>query len=357
MLQTDKLILPEILSVETKAGIANPNSKYPELFNRLDKGEYIFLQGTYGSALSFYSWLRKRITRKFPEKDYRTGRIHKKELQKITSLLLIKIKQYKAELKGAPELPWLKEFFSGQESFYIAFPDFLGMNGAYQWYKNGIKYPGLDLLIHPFYGTYFPTRFEHIELFDNWLQSRKGVFSSSIDIGTGCGVLSLYLLKHGISGIDATDINPNAVYSFQKDINRHKLTGNIRVHQASFFEDLKKQYDLIVFNPPWIPGEASDSIDQGIYFPENFLEDFFRETKDKLNPNGRMVILFSNFSIAAGVTNYHPLEKAIKDAPFLKVENIIRLKVKQGQSKKSRHWMNTVREKEWVELWEIKSTG
>jgi SAM-dependent methyltransferase len=355
MLQTEKLILPKILTTETIVSIATPNSKYPELFSRLGEGELILIEGTFGSALSLYSWLKKRIAKKFPEKDYRTGRIHKKELQSITSHLLIKINQHQADLKGAPVLPWLKDFFPQQDSFFISFPDFLGMNGAYQWYKNGIKYPGLNLLIHPFYGTYFPTRFEHLELFDNWLKSMKGVFSTAIDIGAGCGVLSLYLLKHGISLIDATDINPNAVYSFEKDINRNKLTENIHVYNASFFADLKKQYDLIVFNPPWIPGEAMDMIDQGMYYPEGFLEDFLSEAKNKLNPNGRIVILFSNFTISAGVTNYHPLEKAMEKAPFLKVENISKEKVRSGNAKKSTHWMNKVRENEWVELWEIKS--
>jgi methylase of polypeptide subunit release factors len=80
-------------------------------------------------------------------------------------------------------------------------------------------------------------------MFDKWLGRNRGMFSSATDIGTGCGILSFLMAKHGIEKIHATDINPNAVYSTRKEIERLKLTGKIIIEQLPLFGSQKKPED------------------------------------------------------------------------------------------------------------------
>lgn len=314
------------------------------------------MEGTYGFALSFYSWLKEKVLEQYPDKDYHSGRMFREKFQKLTSNLLVRLINHEADLKGAPKNPWMNVFYPEKDCFLISFADFLGMNGSYQWYLKGVKFPGLNYSVHPFFGVYFPTRFEHLILFDNWLEKHQGQFNETIDIGAGCGVLSFYLLKHGVNSIVATDINPNAIFSIREDLKKNKLEDKINAVEGSFFAGLKKQYDLIVFNPPWLPGEANSFIDKGIYYPDDFLESFFRQAEKHIKKEGRLVILFSNFAIAAGIINHHPLEILIKNLKTFTLVDVTRQKVTQGKEKKFKHWMNSVREKEWVELWEFKKS-
>ncbi|WP_205727987.1 hypothetical protein [Flammeovirga pectinis] len=56
----------------------------------------------------------------------------------------------------------------------MALHDVQGLNSAWQWNKKGIVLPVLRNKVHPYYGVYFPTRFDHLILFDNWLKRYEG---------------------------------------------------------------------------------------------------------------------------------------------------------------------------------------
>ena len=350
----DSLILPEIFPCDLDVLKVHPNSNFSETMKALEEGKQFVMEGTYGSALSFYTWIKTNIASKHRDRDYKSGRTYRDKLQKITSKLLVKVADYKVELRGAPDNYLIKEFYNGHDCFLISLPDFLGMNGAYQWYQKGIKFPGLKRKIYPYYGVYFPTRFDHLELFDNWLTENKDKFKEAADIGTGCGVLAFYMAKHGIESVDATDINPNAIISLEKDLKRINPAPNINPVMGEFFAGSVKQYDLIVFNPPWLPGISNSLIDKGVYYSDDLLEKFFEEAEKYLKPGGRIVLLFSNFAQLAGMTDQHPVETILNKSASFSVVNVGKQKVAQGKSKKNKHWMSTVREKEWVELWEIK---
>lgn len=58
--------------------------------------------------------------------------------------------------------------------------------------SNGMKkgFLSQDYVIkyHLYYGAYFPTRFDHLLLFDNWLNRYKGSKKTAIDAGIGSDV-------------------------------------------------------------------------------------------------------------------------------------------------------------------------
>jgi hypothetical protein len=352
----DNLLKPEIFPLSLNPYCVNPGVPFRKIYTFLKQGKNVCLTGTYGFALGFYSWLKKQNNNNFPVKDYQTSRVNREALRLLNKNLFIGVEQHYANLEKAPDNPWLRVLYPEQNEFLIRFSDFLGMNGAWQWYHKGIQFPVLENKVHPFYGVYFPTRHEHLTLFDNWLTKNTG-FTKALDIGTGCGVLSLMMLKHGIPFVHATDVNPNAVYSTSLEYEKRGLQSKTVIEQAAFtgsFESAGK--DLIVFNPPWIPAQTATEMDSATYFEPGFFEAVFDQLYASSVPGSTLAILFSNFARVAGISNEHPIEEEIKNKTrFLLIEKVDAPVVQPPSSRKS--WLSKIRQKEKVELWVMKKIG
>ena len=204
--------------------------------------------------------------------------------------------------------------------------------------------------IHPYYGTYFPTRFEHLILFDTWLKHYKGSKKTAIDVGVGCGVLSLQMIQHGFQKVFATDTNPNAIVGLAKRMGTTKLSRKIELSHADLFGNYTKQTELIVFNPPWLPKTHElNGIDDAIYYSDTLFEDFFTQAKTRLAPGGKLVLIFSNLAQITNATTAHPIEYELAHGNRFQLEKKYTKSVKPASSKTKRdqHW----RSLENVELW------
>lgn len=322
-----------------------------EVFERIKKGDTYCFVGTWGSAMNFYSWLKKLTNQLYPIRDYITSRINRNMHWEFNQRLVVKIANGQIDLANAPHIPWLKEFYDSDMEFYLPFADILGMNGAFQWYKNGIQFPGLDYKLHPFYGTYFPTRSEHLQLFDDWMTTQPP-FRYAIDLGMGSGVLTHYMLKNGIEKVLASDINPNALYSVGNDLKRLKLEQRVELQHSNLFENLSLSDipSIVVFNPPWIPDSAKEELDKSMYYHSTFFNDFF-ESAHKILPNGcSLVLLFSNFAQVAGVTLEHPIKDELNNFKRFALVERFEKRIKQKPSKR-KNWLSEIRKREKVELW------
>jgi len=351
-----EIIRPNICNQGERFIQVAPGTPFRDIHKYLIRNKNICLTGTYGFAMSFYAWLKKEMVAQFPVKDYVSSRDHRKALHSYQSRIWIGIRNHKPDLEKAPKNPWLYDFYPEQGHFYVTFADYLGMNGARQWYERGIQYPALDHLIHPFFGVYFPTRYEHLDLFDNWLYANNK-FECAIDIGTGCGVLAFMMHKHGLGNIHATDINPNAFFSLQLELKRHgkKEFGNIHPEQASFLGSFQPtSNDLIVFNPPWIPDKPEKTMDKATYFEKGYFDHFFDEMAEKCPARTTLLIFFSNYAMLTGIIKENPIMECInrrKDDFLL----ISQTKAPVGQSpSRKKSWLQSIRSEEQVELYEVK---
>lgn len=72
-------------------------------------------------------------------------------------------------------------------------------------------------------------------------------------MGTGTGYIAVYLAKCGFS-VDAVDISGKALEAAACNARLNDVSVN--VFFSSLFENVKDEYDLIVFNPPVNPGEG-----------------------------------------------------------------------------------------------------
>ncbi|TVR43206.1 MAG: hypothetical protein EA394_01630 [Bacteroidia bacterium] len=350
------LIRPAIRTAADGMREVKPGTPFRQIKKILDSGYNCYLTGTYGFALSVHSWLKKESLKLIPIVDYAAWRQHKQILHEYQSRVWIKISKGRPNIHKAPQNPWLSEFFSGYDDFFMGFADFLGMNGARQWYERGIQYPVVNHRLFPFYGVYFPTRFDHLCLFDRWISSEKD-FRRALDIGTGCGILSFIMRKQGVSFIHATDTNPNAIFGLMEELHRHGIMHGdiIFPEQADLFGSfVPGPGDLVVFNPPWIPGKAETALDSASYYPDGFFERFFNEIRTRCIKGTTIAILFSDFARVAGITSRHPIEEALqqfsKDVHLL----IHDKKPVSEQPGKYKSWIADIRQNEHVELFVLK---
>ncbi len=352
----EAFITPDIRHQGAQFVEVAPGTPFQEIFKHISKEKYICLTGTYGFAMSFYAWLKKRVADRYPVKDYLSSRQYRKVLHRYQSLIWIKISGHRPCLEKAPTNPWLHEFYPDEQAFYITFAEYLGMNGAWQWYEHGIKYPVLDHRIHPFYGVYFPTRHDHLFLLDQWLIKNKR-FKRAIDVGTGCGVLAFLMHNRGIRDIHATDINQNAIYGLQQEIVRQgkkQFEGIFPEHASLLGSFQPASENLIVFNPPWIPDIPEKMLDRASYFEQGFFDLFFDEMTAKCPAGTTLLIFFSNYAILAGITNKHPIEEAIKQRnEGFEIVSHSTEPVRQAPSG-NKTWLQSIRTCEQVELFELK---
>ncbi len=353
-----RLVKPEITGDLDNPLPFRAGMKYSRILRQIEEGRYIVAEGSFGTALALYSWVRKRTSSEHPVYDHASSRVNRSIFAARAGRIMVRVKDHHTELEKAPAIPWLKTFYPGNREFLITLPDLLGLNGAWQWYSKGIKYPVLDHRMHPFYGVYFPTRTTHLLMLEGWLERNTNNFSHVTDIGTGCGVLGFMALKHGAVKVTATDINPNAIYSTLMDAKRLGLQKNIKSEQACFFgtgkEDSSADRGLTIFNPPWIPGKSETLIDKGVYYEDGFFEELFAEAAEKIKPGGSLVIIFSDYAIVAGIATKNPIEEAVAASRDFIIEDKLTSKVSERTGKPTKSWINSIREKETVELWIIK---
>ncbi len=344
---------PKPLKFESELAYFNRTTDIQTTIDTLLSGEHVLVVGFYSNGLDLLNALQSYLRKKHPNQDFQEQRAFRLEYRKLSNLVLIAIDKHKLVVKKAPLIGWLQKLYPDSDDFLLSFPQIQGLNSAWQWYINGVIIPVLRNKIHPYYGVYFPTRFEHLQLFDNWLKRYEGPKKSAIDVGVGSGVLSFQLMKYGFQKSFGTDMNPNAIIGLQESMKGTKLSVKIELSHGHLFGKWEKQTELIVFNPPWLPTSNDiDRLDEAIYYNDKLFSEFFQEAKKRLLPDGRIVLLFSNLGQITNVTKEHPIEKELSDQTRFVLDRHFKKSVKKAstKTKRNQHW----RSSEVVELWVLK---
>ncbi len=111
-----------------------------------------------------------------------------------------------------------------------------------------------------------------------------------LEIGTGTGIIALHAAKKG-ADVTAVDKNRKVVENALKNAEVNGI--RMAVKQSDLFSNVEGHFDVIVFNPPYLPSEnmeeAWEGGREGIEIAERFLE----EAPKYLNPDGKIYILLS----------------------------------------------------------------
>ena len=327
------------------------------------EGNNVLIADQYSSGTAVLEALKKTLSKKTNSDSFQSQRSYRDTFRKATQLLLIEISDHKLHVRKAPEIGWIKILYPELPDFFLPFTDVQGLNSSWQWYEKGIRIPGLKQTLHPFYGTYFPTRFEHIELFVNYLKNYRGKKDRAFDVGIGSGILSKLFHQFDFKELNASDINPNALIGIlyqnenPKQIsNRFGLNENeekINLYFGDLFAGSGIKSDVIVFNPPWIPlPKEVSGIDLAIYYDKDLFPRFFEEARKHLNPEGQVVILFSNLAGLMDPNFIHPVEQELKRQNRF---SLVEKKTKKAGAASSKTKRKAVwRDQEFVECWTLK---
>jgi SAM-dependent methyltransferase len=177
--------------------------------------------------------------------------------------------------------------------------ELLGMMGAHQWRVRGVPVAALRARVHPWYGVYPPTRREPADLVAEAAERWPVAGRRAFDVGTGSGVLALLLARRG-ARVLATDLDPRAVACTRENAGRLGLAGEVAALEADLWPPGRA--DLVVSNPPWIPGEPHGPLDRAVFDPGGAtLERLLRELPDRLTPGGEAWIVISNLAEILGL--------------------------------------------------------
>ncbi|OFY41540.1 MAG: methyltransferase type 11 [Bacteroidetes bacterium GWF2_40_14] len=316
-------------------------------------GDYVLIEDLYSSGLTVLNCLKSHLKLTLPDQSFKGQRDSRSEYHDLSNKLLLLIRNNRLTVKKAPEIGWLKILYPGINEFLLPFPQVQGLNSSWQWYKNGITIPGLGKKIHPFYGTYFPTRFEHLKLFDDWLKQYRGEKKSAIDIGIGSGILSFMMLKSGFKKIYGTDCNRNAIAGLKESLEKDAFQSKIELMHGDLFSGIDILSELIVFNPPWLNANHNyEGLDNAIYYDNDLFPRFFSEAQKNLLPDGRIVLLFSNLDKITSVSSTHPIETELLQNRRYSRELYLQKSV--GPASESTRRNQTWRSTEMVELWVLR---
>jgi HemK-related putative methylase len=118
-----------------------------------------------------------------------------------------------------------------------------------------------------------------------------------LDMGTGSGVCAVFAARRA-ARVVAVDINPAAVRCAGINAMLNGLDGKVEVRHSDLFASVAhEQFDLILFNPPFLRGAPKDDRDRAWRSPD-VAERFAGELRAHLKPGGSALIVLSTFGDA-----------------------------------------------------------
>jgi release factor glutamine methyltransferase len=152
------------------------------------------------------------------------------------------------------------------------------------------------------------------------------------EIGTGTGIIALSCAQKG-ANVVCSDINPYAIGLVEKNIMQNKdvLNGTIEARLGNLFSVLSsdEQFDIILFNPPYLPTGPDERIDNGGWFDISvdggqtglkIITVFLKGISKHLRPDGKGYFVFSTQSnktlLTRYIDTYHLHTKVISSLSF-----------------------------------------
>ena len=341
---------PDIITTEVEAIGFYRKMDTEATVNEMIAGKYVLVEEFYSNGLQVLAELKRKLLLTHTDKSFQGQRAYRDAFREASHRLLLKVENNKLIVKKAPQIGWLTLLYPEVSDFYISFPEVQGMNSSWQWYEKGIEVKTLNLMLHPYYGTYFPTRFDHLKLFDKWLKKYEGSKESAIEIGVGSGVLSFQLIQNGFQNIYASDSNKNAIIGVAEENKRLGYEEKITLNHGDLFDNCDVKADLIVFNPPWLRAKHTleEGIDKAMYYEEDLFPRFFEQAKEHLAPEGKIVLIFSNLAQVVDAESPHPIIEELRNNKRFRKELHLTRDVRASSRRTKRR---DSRETEKVELW------
>ncbi len=158
---------------------------------------------------------------------------------------------------------------------------------------------------------------------------------SFLDMGSGSGIQSDTALKFKAKSITASDINEESIKLLK---NKFKSSQKIKIIKSNLFSKIKGKFDVIAFNPPYLPEDkredaASARATTGGKHGDEVILQFLKQAPKHLNKTGTILLIVSSLT------------------PQNKINNLLKkLKLKKTIIDQCTFFM------EILELWRLKAT-
>ena len=125
-----------------------------------------------------------------------------------------------------------------------------------------------------------------------------------LDVGTGSGLLGLYCAMQGAT-VTVTDIDVVAIRHTIEAAEKLGVTVNANV--GDLFSDLVGQFDLILFNPPYLPSlDVSDKAVDGGLKGRDLINRFLHDLPKHLDKQGTALLVVSSLNEPGSLIETHP---------------------------------------------------
>jgi HemK-related putative methylase len=152
---------------------------------------------------------------------------------------------------------------------------------------------GLALLVAP--GVLNPRLMRTGEFFAQQLRAQPLPPNAAVlDMGCGSGVCALFAARY-VRRVVAVDINPAAVRCTRVNTLLHQCEDRVEVLHGDLFAPLAgRRFDVVLFNPPFLPGVPADDGDRA-WRSTDVAPRFACQLRDHLTPSGYALVLLSNY--------------------------------------------------------------
>lgn len=271
----------------------------------------------------------------------------------LSGLVVLLDEELRLDLRRAPDTAEACREAYGDlgEPSLVALNELQGVLSAWQWHVQGVPVPALGARVHPRHGVFSPSRSEYVDLVARAPLPREGDLTA-FDLGTGTGVLAAVLARRGAARVVATDINPRAVECAKENVEHLELTDRVEVLEADLFPEGRA--DLVVCNPPWLPGEPTSPLELGIYDADSaMLGRFLSGLGDHLSPGGEGWLVLSDLAEHLHLRGRGALEQMIARAG-LQVVGREETAPRHPRSQDELDPLHAARSREVTSLWRLR---
>lgn len=237
-------------------------------------------------------------------------------------------------------------------SFVLSLRELLGVIGAWEWRKKGVPVPALGASIFPHYGVFSPVRGEYIDLVATAPLPKR--IDNAWDIGTGSGVLAAVLAQRGVQHILATDSAPRALACAAENMRHLGFASQVTLLQADLFPHTEERADLLVCNPPWLPGRPGNLLERAVYDENShMLLGFLHGAVQHMSPDGEAWLILSDLAERLGLRAAGALQQVIAEAG-LQVDGQLSASPRHGKAFDRDDPLFAARSKEQTHLWRLR---
>lgn len=151
-------------------------------------------------------------------------------------------------------------------------------------------------------------------LLEEYLLKENLAGKKCLDFGCGSGIQAVAMLKAGAKEVLSADINDAALKETEikvkkflnesKNCATQKLGHFLGARKSDLFSKVKEKFDLIAFNPPYVPSDEIkwkdlDGGDKG----RVVIDKFISGVKTHLAPKGIVILLISSLNNVSGVVS------------------------------------------------------